>query len=102
MVDYVADLKRFVLAGRTVEAIRFCVLGNVKDYVQIGLKDVDVRADGTATVLITADQALAVAQEFTKQAHAANGGSSDGRATSRSCATRRSQSTASCKRRSTA
>ena len=73
MVDYVTDLERtpFVLSGRTVEALHLRVLGNIKDHIRIGLQGVDVKADGTAIVNLTPDQAIAVAKELTQLAHIA-------------------------------
>jgi len=66
MVDYVADLKRrpFVLADRTVSTIQMQVLGNIKDYVRIGIKGCDVRSDGSVVVNLAPDQAQALAKEL--------------------------------------
>jgi hypothetical protein len=66
MVDHVADLKRtpFVLAGRTVSMIQLQVIGCIKDYIRMGLKDADVRSDGSVVVTITPDQAKALGNEL--------------------------------------
>lgn len=66
MVDHVADLKRtpFVLAGRTISTIQLQVLGNIKDNIRIGVRDVETRSDGSVVVNLTPDQAQALGKEL--------------------------------------
>jgi hypothetical protein len=68
MTDYVADLKNFRLADRAVAAFRLRVAGSISDYVQIGLKDVEVDRHGIAVVNMGPDQAMQIANELTKLA----------------------------------
>lgn len=66
MVDHVADLKRtpFILADRAVTTIQLQVLGNIKDHIRIGIKDAEVRSDGSVIVNIAPDQAQALGKEL--------------------------------------
>jgi len=66
MTDHVADLKRtpFVLAGRTIAVIQLQVLGNIKDNIRIGIRDAEVRSDGSVVVNLTPDLATQLAKEL--------------------------------------
>jgi hypothetical protein len=66
MVDHVLDLKRqpFILAGRTVSTIQLQVLGCIKDHIRIGVRDAEVRSDGSVIINLAPDQAKALGNEL--------------------------------------
>lgn len=66
MVDHVLDIKRkpFIVAGRTVETVQLQVLGNIKDNIRIGVRDAEVRSDGSVVINLTPDMAQSLAKEL--------------------------------------
>jgi hypothetical protein len=66
MVDHVLDLKRtpFVMAGRAINTIQIQVLGAIKEPIRMGLRDCDVRSDGSVIINIAPDQAQALGKEL--------------------------------------
>jgi len=65
-MDHVADLKRtpFILAGRAVRTIQLQVLGNIKDHIRIGLRECEVRSDGSVIINLAPNQAQALGKEL--------------------------------------